>query len=316
MDSEELEFNVNIVGAEAQSREEQEAVLRAQFVNEFLDKLGLMGITSPTVDHHELRLRVDFLKKLERQAHLHYATGENLSRMTLAELTQRLTENHRELVTTTSRETLQDRLAAALLKESNNFRVGCGYDHGLRFMTIEERLEDLSYKELATELKKLGCKRVPRKKVERESLLAGMMESQCHDQLQYHFEEVLMNELEARDLPTDREGLSAYLKGLLEQRKEELERMARDPVGPDEDDDLVSSPSAKRRRINPDEVQRSSAKIGNPITALEHLPSTTFIEKSSLKQVQFEALYANMCLRALKEDPQEELSRRTSCAIL
>ena len=40
------------------------------------------------------------------------------------------------------REILEDRLAAALLKESDNFRVGQGYDHGLRFMTTTERLEE------------------------------------------------------------------------------------------------------------------------------------------------------------------------------
>ena len=39
------------------------------------------------------------------------------------------------------REVLEYRLAAAMLKESDNFRIGQGYDHGLRFMTTDERLE-------------------------------------------------------------------------------------------------------------------------------------------------------------------------------
>ena len=317
MNSQELTFNVGVVGAEAESRAEQEAVLHAQFVNEFLNKLGRMGITSPTVDHDELKLRVDFLKKLERQAHLQYATGENLTRLSVAELTQQLTDNHRELVTTTRRETLQDRLAAALLKESNNFRVGCGYDHGLRFMTIEERLEDMSYKELSVELKELGCKKVPRKKVEREQLLAGMMESQCEAALQHHFDQVLVNELDIRDLPTDREGLVAYMTGLLEERKAELERLTIDPDDSEEDDDLVSSPSAKRRRVDPDAMANGAAKQqGNPIVSLKHLPSAAFLKKSTLQQIQYEALYACVCMRAIEEDPQQELSRRGSCAIL
>ena len=71
-----------------------------------------------------------------------------------------------------------------------------------------------------------------------------------------------------RDLPTDREGLTAYLKGLLEQKKAEVERMTIDPDDSDEEDDLVSSPSAKRRRIDPEEVGAKTVKGPGPDSVL------------------------------------------------
>ena len=107
------------------------------------DKLSYLGIVSPTDDLDELKNRVEFLKKLERQAHLRYAVGEDLTTYSVESLAMQLMEKKEKVQQVDARrEILEDRLAAALLKESDNFRVGQGYDHGLRFMTTTERLEE------------------------------------------------------------------------------------------------------------------------------------------------------------------------------
>ena len=93
------------------------------------------------------------------------------------------------------REILEDRLAAALLKESDNFRIGQGYDHGLRFMTTDERLEEYSYQELYTELKtKFNVEKIPRKKNERRHMLYMEVEKKCKAELLEHFKRVLKHQ--------------------------------------------------------------------------------------------------------------------------
>ena len=352
MDTAELKFHVDVLAPEESvdemTREEQESIVRAAAVESLLHQLAVMDITSPTDDEENLKLRVNFLNKIQKLSHLLDATGENLSSLSIAELARQLKENHRELVLTSRRETLQDRLASAMLKESNNFRVGCGYDHGLRFMTSDERIGDLSHRELATELKRLGCSRVPRKKVERQELLTDLYEDRSARALQGHFKTVLKNELAVRGMPSDREGLVEHLLALKKMRADMMKRLARNErenkamqTGQNNvegrNEVLVSSPSAlprshKRRRIDedseegifddfadeeasmPDSSETQTAQ--HPIISLEHLPDKAFLESSSIEQLQFEALFAHICINALTDDPKQELSKRNSCSIL
>ena len=87
------------------------------------DKLSYLGIVSPTDDLDELKNRVEFLKKLERQAHLRYAVGEDLTTYSVESLAMQLLDKKEKVQQVDARrEILEDRLAAALSQESDNFR--------------------------------------------------------------------------------------------------------------------------------------------------------------------------------------------------
>ena len=62
----------------------------------FKEKLEYLGIVSPTDDIKELRNRVEFLKKLEQQAHLRYAIGEDLTLYSIEELARQLLEKKKK----------------------------------------------------------------------------------------------------------------------------------------------------------------------------------------------------------------------------
>ena len=326
----------------------KKAVLKV-VAEQFKEKLEYLGIVSPTDDIKELRNRVEFLKKLERQAHLRYAIGEDLTLYSIEELARQLLEKKEKVKRTDiRREVLEDRLAAAMLKESDNFRIGQGYDHGLRFMTTDERLEEYSHKELYTELKtKYNIKKIPRKKNDRREMLYKEVEKACKAQLVDQFCNVLKSELIVRHLPNEsKKEMIEYMEDLRNQRNKALKAQAEkgpsiDSEDDDDDDDdedggLVSSPSAKRRKISRSSSSSSSISISSDlfdinekdiietqapdvdkhILSIKYLPSNSFLKKASLEQVQFEVLFAYVCLNALTANPSVSLERRSSCNIL
>ena len=292
------------------------------------NKLSYLGIVSPTDDLDELKNRVEFLKKLERQAHLRYAVGEDLTTYSVESLAMQLMEKKEKVQQVDARrEILEDRLAAALLKESDNFRVGQGYDHGLRFMTTTERLEEYTHQELYKELKtKFNKKKVPRKKEERRAMLTEEVEKQCKSQLVQHFKDVLISELQVRNLPTETSEMIAYMADLKKERDAALEAKAREDEEADDDDGdgLVSSPSAKRRKLSRtnslhDEDLDGEGYVPNvksTILLLNYLPPLSFLKKSTPDQIRFEVLFAYMCMNALTVKPSISLQRRNSCEIL
>ena len=295
------------------------------------NKLNYLGIVSPTDDLDELKNRVEFLKKLERQAHLRYAVGEDLTTYSVESLAMQLLDKKEKVQQVDARrEILEDRLAAALLKESDNFRVGQGYDHGLRFMTTTERLEEYTHQELYKELKtKFNKKKVPRKKEERRAMLTEEVEKQCKSQLVQHFKDVLVSELRVRNLPSERNEMITYMANLKKERDAVLEAKARDDEEADEGDDddsdgLVSSPSAKRRKLRRTnslhaedlEGEGFLPNVKSSVSSLNYLPPISFLKNSTSDQICFEVLFAYMCLNALTVKPDISLQRRNSCEIL
>ena len=117
-----------------------------------------------------------------------------------------------------------------------------------------ERLEEYTHQELYKELKTNSTRRgfPGRKKATRNAY--GEVEKQCKSQLVQHFKGVLVSELRVRNLPSERNEMITYMANLKKERDAVLEAKARDDEEADEGDDddsdgLVSSPSAKRRKL-------------------------------------------------------------------
>ena len=105
----------------------------------------------------------------------------------------------------------EDRLAAILLKECEG-RRGLGYDHGMRFMSVEEELEEKTDSELRDELQRRGFKAVPRKKQDKYDALCELLEGEHEADLEDSIDEVMCAELEKRGLPTTKKAISAWVQ--------------------------------------------------------------------------------------------------------
>ena len=106
--------------------------------------------------------------------------------------------------------------------------------------------------------------------------------------------------------------------------KQRLETMRKPMKDDDDGDGLVSSPSAKRRKLRRtnslhDEDLDGEGYVPNvesTILSLNYLPPLSFLKKSTPDQICFEVLFAYMCLNALTVKPSISLQRRNSCQIL
>ena len=92
----------------------------------------------------------------------------------------------------------------------------------------------------------------------------------------------------------------------------------------DDSDGLVSSPSAKRRKLRRTnslhaedlEGEGFLPNVKSSVSSLNYLPPISFLKNSTSDQICFEVLFAYMCLNALTVKPDISLQRRKSCQIL
>ena len=158
-------------------------------------------------------------------------------------------------------------------------------------------------------------------------MLTEEVEKQCKSQLVQHFKDVLISELRVRNLPSERNEMITYMANLKKERDAALEAKARDDEEADEGDDddgdgLVSSPSAKRRKLRRTnslhaedlEGEGFLPNVKSSVLSLNYLPPLSFLKKSTPDQICFEVLFAYMCLNALTVKPDIRLTTTYSCA--
>ena len=100
----------------------------------------------------------------------------------------------------TTRAQFEDRLVAALLKDSDG-RTGLGFDHGLRFMTVDEQLEEMDDAQLQYELEDRDVVDIPDVFEDRYKKLNELIQEENEDVLESAVEIVVENELRTRKLP-------------------------------------------------------------------------------------------------------------------
>ena len=162
----------------------------------------------------QLSARLALVRRITVRAQLHVLRGILVTDFSNDELQSQL-RAFREAVhgknACFTRAQYEDRLAAALLKESEG-RYGNGYDHGQRFMSVDEEVDEMTDGELRDELKRRGVRPIPRKKLDKYEKLCELLEAEHEDELEHSIECVLVAELEKRFLPTNERGVTAWVK--------------------------------------------------------------------------------------------------------
>lgn len=162
----------------------------------------------------QLVARLALVKRLMVRVNLHVLRRILVTDFTNEQLRAQLIQ-FREAVhgphASRTRAEYEDRLAAILLKECEG-RRGLGYDHGMRFMSVEEELEEKTDSELREELQRRGFKAIPRKKQDKYDALCELLEGEHEADLEDSIDEVMCAELERRGLPTTKKAISAWVQ--------------------------------------------------------------------------------------------------------
>ena len=162
----------------------------------------------------QLVARLALVKRLMIRVNLHVLRGILVTDFTNDQLRSQLIQ-FREAVhgphASRTRAEYEDRLAAILLKECEG-RRGLGYDHGMRFMSVDEELDEKTDAELRDELRQRGFKAIPRKKQDKYDVLCDLLEGEHEAELEDSIDEVMRSELEKRGLPTTKKGISAWVQ--------------------------------------------------------------------------------------------------------
>ena len=254
----------------------------------------------------QLVSRLALVKRLMVRVNLHVLRGILVTDYTNEELRKHLI-HFREAMhgphASRTRAEHEDRLAAILLKECEG-RRGLGYDHGMRFMSVEEELEEKTDAELRNELYRRGFKTIPRKKQDKYDTLCELLESEHEADLEDSIDVVMSAELIKRGLPTTKKEISAWVQRNRARVAESLKAAtlrstARSSVSSGGDADLQHKQSGrKRRRVSDDKIaaaddddcvtprkkRRRVAVVSSPSTEEQHEGNTelSFLEAENL----------------------------------
>ena len=166
------------------------------------------------MSREQLVARLNLVKRLMARANLHVLSNilvTDYSHDELCAHLSRIREAVRGENACRSRAGYEDRLVAALMKECSGYR-GMGYDHGVRFMSVEEELEELTDAGLRAELRRRGFKSIPRTKNGKYEALYELLETEHEADLEDSIDAVMTAELEKRGLPTTKKEISAWVQ--------------------------------------------------------------------------------------------------------
>lgn len=171
-------------------------------------------IMSKRMTREQLVARLNLVKRLMARANLHVLTKILVTDYSDKELCAQLSR-FREAVhgenACGSRAAYEDRLVAALMKDCSGYR-GMGYDHGVRFMSVEEELEELTDAGLRAELRRRGFKSIPRTKDGKYEALYELLETEHEADLEDSIDAIMTAELVKRGLPTTKKEISAWVQ--------------------------------------------------------------------------------------------------------
>ena len=170
--------------------------------------------------------RLNLVKRILPRAHLFRMRGVLITEYTNDRLQESLL-HYREAVhgsnACTTRAQYEDRLVAALLKDTNG-QKGNGYDHGQRFMSVEEEIEEMDISCLQEMLEDRGQLNISNKFEELQKRVKDLLEEEHEELLDSAVQVVLENELKTRSLPYEKKTMIIWIqKKVLEMEKEEKE---------------------------------------------------------------------------------------------
>ena len=186
---------------------------------------------SSSMSREQLVARLNLIKRLMSRANLYVLRGVLVTDYTNKQLQNQLL-HYREAVhgvnACSTRAQYEDRLVAALLKDSTGKSgngQALGFDHGLRFMTVDEQLKAMEMDDecdderLLAELEHRGVEDIPETFEEQKSKLIEVIREEHEELLESAVEMVVENELRARKLPYTKTDMVNWIKNKIKGQK-------------------------------------------------------------------------------------------------
>ena len=186
-------------------------------------ELNSYEFPTPTsnMPREELVARLNLIKRLMSRANLYVLKNILVTENTNEQLQEQLL-HYREAVHGTnaceSRAQYEDRLVSALLKDTGG-KTGNGYDHGQRFMSVDEELEDMTHVDLQQALEFREVIDIPTTYDGKYQKLILLMEEEHEELLEGAVEIVVENELKIRNLPFTKTAMVNWIQNKIKQDK-------------------------------------------------------------------------------------------------
>ena len=182
------------------------------------------------MSRENLVARLNLVKRILPRAHLFRMRGVLITEYTNDRLQESLL-HYREAVhgsnACTTRAQYEDRLVAALLKDTNG-QKGNGYDHGQRFMSVEEEIEEMDISCLQEMLEDRGVLEISNDFELLQKRVTDLLEEEHEELLESAVQYVLENELKTRSFPFEKKTMIIWIqKKILEMEEKEEEEEER-----------------------------------------------------------------------------------------
>jgi hypothetical protein len=219
----ELEVREVVEEAKHMSSGEKADKVETLWREELENELISYDFPPPTTNmpRQQLVARLNLIKRVMPRANLYVLRGVLVTEYTNAQLQEQLL-HYREAVHGTNacatRAQYEDRLVAALLKDSSG-KTGNGYDHGQRFMSVEEELDDMDHEGLRAALVLREVVDIPRSFEAKYQKLTELMEEEHEELLESAVEVVVEDELRTRNLPFTKSDMVRWIQRKIKQDK-------------------------------------------------------------------------------------------------